>query len=223
VAYVVERALPGRPAATGRRHVPSFDLGAAAEAIASLRDRTARRVVVGDEMLDAWVTTRLAGIGALARHADPAGRWQDVVDRLGSTLRGELDGRTMKVATIHGDYWAGNLLIADDGAVTGIVDWDSAGWSELPLHDPVHLVLRSWAATRSRPLGSLVQELIDGGSWSPSAARIIEPIRDGLDDRTIVLLYWLRAVTGSAERHPDTASEARWIRAAVLPPLAAFA
>ena len=223
LAYVVERALPGRPAAAGRRPIATLDLGQAAEAIARLHTATERRVDVGEHLFDEWVSSRLARVEALARHAEPNGPWRAVADRLERSLRDDIGGRTMTVATIHGDYWADNLLVDDDGAVTGIVDWDSAGWEEPPLHDPVHLVLRSQAATWSMPLGQIVRDLIDGRPWSPSMERIVEPVRDGLDDRAVMLLYWLRAVTGSAERHPEAASEVRWIRAAILPPLAAFA
>lgn len=223
LSYVVERALPGRPAAAGRRPISTLDLGLAAEAISRLHTATARRVEVGEDLVDRWVSSRIARVEALALQADPDGPWRDVAERLERSLRDDVGGRTMTVATIHGDYWADNLLVGDDGAVTGIVDWDSAGSEEPPLHDPVHLVLRSQAATWSMPLGRMVRDMIDGRPWSPSIVRIVEPVRDGLDDRAIMLLYWLRAVTGSAERHPEAASEARWIRAAILPPLAACA
>ena len=223
LAYVVERALPGRPAAAGRRPIATLDLGRAAEAIAMLHTATARRIEVGEQLIDEWVSSRLARVEALALRADPDGPWRAVIDRLNRLMLDDIGGRTMTVATIHGDYWADNLLVGDDGVVTGIVDWDSAGWEELPLHDPVHLVLRSQAATWSMPLGRIVRDMIDGRPWSASMERIVEPVRDGLDDRAVMLLYWLRAVTGSAERHPEAASEVRWIRAAILPPLAEFA
>ena len=41
---------------------------------------------------------------------------------------------------VHGDFWAGNLLVSQD-AVTGVVDWAAAELSGEPLRDVVRFAL----------------------------------------------------------------------------------
>lgn len=51
-------------------------------------------------------------------------------------MRALLDGylalfdRPLKPSLLHMDIWHQNILVADDGAVTGIVDWDRALWGD---------------------------------------------------------------------------------------------
>ena len=72
-------------------------------------------------------------------------RWRDepqaldLAERLGP-LAARLSSAGARRTVVHGDFWAGNLLISR-GAVTGVVDWAAAELSGEPLRDVVRFVL----------------------------------------------------------------------------------
>jgi hypothetical protein len=77
--------------------------------------------------------------------AQIAARWpgdpraQDLAGRLGP-LAARLSSAGTRRTVVHGDFWAGNLLISR-GAVTGVVDWAAAELSGEPLRDVVRFAL----------------------------------------------------------------------------------
>ncbi len=77
--------------------------------------------------------------------AQIAARWpddppaQDLAERLGP-LAARLSSAGTQRTVVHGDFWAGNLLISRD-AVTGVVDWAAAELSGEPLRDLVRFAL----------------------------------------------------------------------------------
>jgi hypothetical protein len=59
--------------------------------------------------------------------------------RLGAADR-QLKSYRVARTIVHGDYWFGNLLVRD-GAVTGVVDWESGSPAGCPLRDLVRFAL----------------------------------------------------------------------------------
>jgi len=74
-----------------------------------------------------------------------AARWPDdaqaraLAERLGP-LAARLSSAGTPRTVVHGDFWAGNLLVTAD-AVTGVVDWAAAELSGEPLRDVVRFAL----------------------------------------------------------------------------------
>src|SRR5947207_91839 len=110
---------------TARRRRVRADFTAAGAWLAAMQSRTAGRVdhvtLLGDSL--AALTNRFPGYPGL------------------SALRGRLKGATQALAAqtaprtvVHGDYWLGNLLVADD-RVVGVVDWESGALVGEPLRD----------------------------------------------------------------------------------------
>jgi phosphotransferase family enzyme len=57
-----------------------------------------------------------------------------------SAAAARLDGARTPRTVVHGDFWAGNLLLRD-GRVAGVVDWESGQLSGEPLRDVVRFAL----------------------------------------------------------------------------------
>lgn len=74
---------------------------------------------------------------ATVADACPAGE-AAAVRRLGERLRESLRG--VRRGFGHGDFWRGNLL-ARDGTLSGVIDWEDACAGQLPLLDLFHLEL----------------------------------------------------------------------------------
>jgi hypothetical protein len=51
-----------------------------------------------------------------------------------------LRGTPVRLTVVHGDYWAGNVLV-DGGRITGVVDWERAEIGGLPIWDPFKVVM----------------------------------------------------------------------------------
>jgi hypothetical protein len=93
-----------------------------------------------DSMTDAAPIALLDGVAAqiAARWPDDP-RTPDLAAGLG-TLAARLSSAAAKRTVVHGDFWAGNLLVSHD-SVTGVVDWAAAELSGEPLRDVVRFAL----------------------------------------------------------------------------------
>lgn len=115
--------------------------------------------------------------------SEPAARL--VLDRLVGVQR-RLRRHRAPTTWVHGDYWPGNLLVAD-GKVTGVVDWERAEPAGGPLRDRVRFVLGyayyldrhtgPGRGVRGHPglvagvPGAGVRYALDGDGWFPEAVR----------------------------------------------------
>jgi hypothetical protein len=93
-----------------------------------------------DSMTAAAPIALLDGMAAqiAARWPDDP-RTPDLASRL-ELLAARLSSAGTKRTVVHGDFWAGNLLISHD-TVTGVVDWAAAELSGEPLRDVVRFAL----------------------------------------------------------------------------------
>ncbi len=152
--YCIEEALPGEQGTRLLRRGgrASAVLDASARLIHGLHSRTAQDRPVDDAAVEAWVELPLR---RLERLADSRVRCRELragVDRLRRDLSGSLQGRTVRLSWIHGDYWPGNVLAsARSGRITGIVDWDQGAADQLRLHDLLHLYLYARCLRRGLP------------------------------------------------------------------------
>lgn len=93
-----------------------------------------------DSMTEAAPIALLDGVAARM-----ATRWPgdpltlDLAERL-APLAGRLSCEGTRRTAVHGDFWAGNLLLSR-GAVTGVVDWAAAELCGEPLRDVVRFAL----------------------------------------------------------------------------------
>jgi hypothetical protein len=111
------------------------------------------------------------------------------LDRLDAILRREAVPRT----AVHGDFWPGNILLAD-GRVSGVVDWEAGSVSGEPVRDLVRFAhmyalyldcrtargrrVMGHPGLRAREWGSGVAYAFEGGGWFPDLFRGF--LRDGL-------------------------------------------
>ena len=209
--YCVEEALPGTPvtAAALRRAGSGALVGAAADLIGNLHDRTAQQMRLDAATVDEWVARPLRHIGGFL-----AGRYGrgHALERLGSQLTDALLGRTVRTCWIHGDFWPGNLLVSGT-ALTGVVDWDRASAGQLPLHDLLHVHVLSRRLTAGDELGDVVLRALRRGLAEAidMPAESVAGWLDGIPQRPAVLLYWLRHISLfiESEGHGDNP---RWLR-----------
>jgi aminoglycoside phosphotransferase (APT) family kinase protein len=214
--YGVEEALPGVSAndvmLRGTRR-PVL-LRAATRVIGDLHARTCQQTLLDHAAVEAWVDAplrRLAVFSATRPHRD---RLLDAVGRMRGELVAALAGRTVRTSWIHGDFWPGNLLAAPPGAdVTGVVDWDRAAASQLPLHDLLHLHVFSRRVARGDELGDVVVHALHRGIAEALDVPDTEVVTwlDGIPQRSAVLLYWLRHILLFIDSEGDHDSP-RWIR-----------
>lgn len=223
--YLVERLLPGRPG-TRALHAPAADtdpVARAAAAIAPLHRITAAEVPAGPDDLRRWIEGPLRtlsdGAARSGRERLPAG----ALDRLGCELADALTGRRLAVSWIHGDYVPGNILVDRRALrVTGVVDWELARPGDLPLVDVATLLLAARMRTSRRELGRVVSDWLAGARWTDDEQRILDDAQAGLpgeaiDGRALVLLCWLRHVSGNLAKASAYATHERWRRGNVAP------
>lgn len=187
----LDAALPGRsPRLRGGREAEAVRLHAA-RAIGRLHDATGAPLTIGDDVLRRWVerpaeeVTRHVAVGCPRR--------AEALERLADELCAALRGRVVRASWIHGDFWAGNLLVGRGGGITGIVDWDAAEPDEPALHDVLHPRLYGRRAGAARELGEIVCRQLAGGRAAERERALFHDSTAGdVDYREALLLYWLR-------------------------------
>jgi CelD/BcsL family acetyltransferase involved in cellulose biosynthesis len=116
----------------------------------------------------------------------------------------------------HGDFWSGNLL-QEDGKLTGVVDWDSAGAGRLPVLDLMHLSLNAHERLRPEAWGAAVTERLLPAVRSgedPLLARYLDATGLELETATLealVVAYWLDRVAYQVDLYDDIATSELWL------------
>ena len=134
-----------------------------------------------------------------------------------------LAARRLAVGWSHGDFVPGNILVDPAAArVTGIVDWELARPADLPLVDVATVLLAARMQASRHELGRVVCDFLAGLDWSEDERRILAEAGAGLpgeaiDGRALVLLCWLRHVSGNLAKASGYATHERWLRGNVAP------
>jgi aminoglycoside phosphotransferase (APT) family kinase protein len=226
-SYRVDSALPGRVLLDrlGDETARERLMEAAAETIDELHRSTAAPVDVDQHLIARWIDEPIRLVITQTTADGMLGRQLRV-------LQAELDraliGRTVCTSRVHGDYWLGNVLFSGS-RTSGVVDWDAAGTTDLPLIDLLHLLLYTRRLLSGQELGEIVSEQLLDGRWSRHERSLLG--RFGLrgahgspSDRHALLLYWLRHVAHHArqEARPRGPANRLWVRRNVRPVLAAL-
>jgi aminoglycoside phosphotransferase len=224
-AYFLESVVPGRVAlssSTDRGEFPSMQ-AAAVSTISHLHRRTAERVRVDASILDRWVDRRLRVLAPVQFPPGKEGAMAEALDSLRNRLHSALEGQTLQVSWIHGDYWLGNVLVGDDRVTpTGIIDWDRAGPGELPWHDLFHMLLFTRKYLGGGGVSEIVALLSGEDLWNPDERAIFATARamlpdDGIDQSIMLLLYWLRHTAATLTLYPNYAWDPAYVSANVSP------
>lgn len=209
--WFAEQALAGDPAIA--RLADPVAYGAAVEGLAStigeLHRRTAREVTIDATVLTRWVDGPLETIRSVRSTATPRPELVTLIGRLRDRLWRELEGRTVEVSWIHGDYQPTNLLLVrGESRPSGIFDWEDGGPDELPVHDALRLILH----TPGDPRGVTAMLALAAGrrDWTPEEARVLEAARktlpsDGIPADVLVMLYGVRRAARTLARSPHLA------------------
>jgi aminoglycoside phosphotransferase (APT) family kinase protein len=147
---------------------------------------------------------------------------------LQAELDGALIGRTVCTSRVHGDYWLGNVLFSGS-RTSGVVDWDAAGTTDLPLIDLLHLLLYTRRLLSGQELGEIISKQLLDGEWSRHERSLLRRYggfgaHGSPCDRHALILYWLRHVAHHArqEARPRGPANRLWVRRNVRPVLAAL-
>jgi O-antigen/teichoic acid export membrane protein len=210
-AYVLTRRLGGTAVCT----VSPGLTGAALAAIEPLHRRLAGPRPVDESMLFDWVGAPCD----LVRAVLPGRRHREQLDRLADGLYEALDGRTLHVGWVHGDYSPGNVLACRDApAILGIVDWAQASDHGLAVLDRANWLLTSDPGV-ARHLGRTVADRLAAGGWTTGEWAALVDLSGDLPGRTVLCLTWLRHVGNNLAKSDRYESSAYWIHRVIHPVL----
>lgn len=218
--FLLQQAVPGLDA----RRILSHDGAAervqtaAAALVSHLHRQTAHTVVVDASLVDGWIAQRLQAVKALERWHPTVAKCALKIEALDTRLRNSLLGRRMVVSWIHGDLSPGNLLVTPEGdRVTGILDWETTSFCDLPILDFVQLVVSTRVLRERRQMGEVVRTLLEGGALTAHEHRLLGIAMPGIDGgepliRDMLLMSWLRHVTDNLSRSARLYRHRWWVR-----------
>lgn len=219
-SYQLETAIPGE--AVGRQ-LQAAELSSlvrfAADALLTLQVNTRQQCIVDEPLFERLAGRHLSGIRTTAMARPNSADLCEYIDRTESELRELLLSLELPVTWIHGDYWPGNLLFCRNGAVrlSGIVDWDRASSSDLPLHDLLHLIAYSRKLHQPGSLGYHIESGLLPGAYMADELRLLEESCRQLGVeltsdllRGMTIIYWARFVAEHLARYPGSAANRHW-------------
>ena len=214
-AYVVESFLPGTSLdrLTGTQREAGLDRARAA--LGSLHHATARNARFDDSVARRWIDEPL---DVLQRMPAVAERPEDL-QQLRSWLRRELVGTKVKLCWVHGDFWAGNVLVGETAGgprVTGLIDWENGRLDGLAEVDTAHL----WLTEQPGEMGAALLGALEHPEDWPEA-RVAE---DGsvvsrpsdMPADAVLVLAWLSHVAAGAGRSTDHPPSRIWLNRNVM-------
>jgi Phosphotransferase enzyme family len=163
-------------------------------------------------------------IRALAPHVGPGDA--DTLARLEAALDERL--ADVPLGWAHGDFWPPNLLARGD-RLLGVLDWDAASPSALPLLDLLHLLALADPRLRRLPHGERCRRALWPLARSGGDARLrshCEAVGVPDDPATLEALaiaYWLTRVARDLRTFADRPARGDWMETNLRRPLAELA
>jgi hypothetical protein len=163
-------------------------------------------------------------VRALAPHVDPNGGATLV--RLEPALRERL--ADVPLGWAHGDFWPGNLLARGD-RLLGVLDWDAASPSALPLLDLLHLLALADPRLRRLPHGDRCRRALWPLARAGGDARVrghcaaVGVPHDPATLEALAIAYWLTRVARDLRTFADRPARGDWMNDNVRRPLAELA
>jgi aminoglycoside phosphotransferase (APT) family kinase protein len=219
-SFFLQRAMPGVDARLVLSDTAAAERmqTAAAATVRLLHQCTARTAVVSRPMTDRWIDQRSRAVEALGQWYPAIAKNQSLIEVLADGLRRALLGRRVVLSCVHGDLSPGNLRLAADGeTVTGLLDWETSDFDDLPILDVVQLVVSTRVLRERRELGDVVRTVLDGGALTACERGLLEAGRwtmpaPELPIRDLVVLSWLRHVTDNLSRSSELHRHRWWVR-----------
>jgi aminoglycoside phosphotransferase (APT) family kinase protein len=173
------------------------------------------------QCLDFLAALQTLPCGAPKRAADDAERVAAFVPAEAGELRAlaqrvdlALEGHPHGFA--HGDFWAGNVLV-EDGAISGVIDWASAGAGRPALLDLAHLLLIGDRRPSGHDWGTAIDETLlpmarnEDERLAAFARRVgVELTRERLV--AVVAAYWFDRLAYQLESFGDRVDRPLWLR-----------
>ena len=223
--YVVESCLPGTATSSAlldpTRRPAAF--AAVGSFMAELSNRTARQVIVDDDLFHEWVGGPLATIAGVV--GDRSDRVASGLHHLEAEFRSLLVGRAVSVSRIHGDLTPGNILLSDRGdTVTGLVDWECSTPNGIPGVDSATFLLAMRRERTGLELGRIVLDVAGPGdppddTPDPDEAAFwaaTSTAGPSLSIRHLALLAWLAHVGSNLTKCERYRRNPRWLRRNVI-------
>lgn len=211
ISYARHTRLPGRPATDviGDATIQDRLATDAVATISELHRRTAFAARATDEHLARWISRRAAVVRQHVPRAD-----HDRLDQVEQLLIEELRDRRIALGWTHGDYTAPNVIVADDGEIRGVVDWEQGDAAGPTMLDPVAFRLIAAVQSGGEELGAVVVRWsADGGPYAGELADLQRRLgADPLHPRALVLFGWLHVVALSIEKSARFAANPVWMR-----------
>jgi hypothetical protein len=114
----------------------------------------------------------------------------------------------------HGDFWKGNILAAD-GRLCGVLDWDTASGSQLPFLDLFNLLVAERECSNfGRGLVNYLLPVVRSAGNDP-IARYCERVgveRDPELLEALAIAWWLERAAYELETYRDRRRRPAWLR-----------
>jgi aminoglycoside phosphotransferase (APT) family kinase protein len=165
-----------------------------------------------------------ADVRALAPHVGSNDR--EILARLETALDERL--ANVRLGWAHGDFWSRNLLARGD-RLLGVLDWDAASASALPLLDLLHLMALADPRLRRLPHGERCRRALWPLARSGGDARLRSHCAAvGVPDdpgtlEALAVAYWLTRVARDLRTFADRPARRDWMDANVRLPLTELA
>ncbi|MER6420160.1 phosphotransferase [Streptomyces sp. NPDC001137] len=226
---VVQRCLPGIEGDTLLQRSPQLTHQVALSALGAIRElhlATGRTEEVTTRLSD-WVEPQLSVLAREVRWCRH-GRGADAMSVLRGRLQCALFGRRLLVGWTHGDFHAGNVLLARrEGGLLGVIDWVGAVPDGPSAIDCRTFVLTMRHQHEGRQFGRVVAEAVRDDSLRPEDRRLLsevgEPVTDNQGETALTLLTWLWHVAGNVAKSARYGRSHRWVTENVVPVLSEVA